>query len=100
MVLPRLVLRSVVGVTDDVEFDASVYYVDGLGSEVPTLRSNSIRQYVRLDFRLGWQATDWLEIALIGQNLLDPRHAEYGDVQGDQSNQVLRSGYALVTVDF
>ena len=96
----QFVLRSVVDVTDALEFDASVYYVDGLGAVVPELRSNNIRQYVRLDLRMGWQATDWLEIALIGQNLLDPRHAEYDDVQGNQSTQVPRSGYALVTVDF
>ena len=96
----QFVIRSVVDVTEHVEFDASLYYVDGLGAVTPTLRGNNVGSYFRFDLRVGIQPTDWLEIALVGQNLLDPRHAEYNDVQGNQSTQVPRSGYAQVTVDF
>lgn len=93
----QVTFRSVVDVLDNLEFDTSVYWVDGLGAVVPTLRSNNVRQYWRLDLRLGWEPVEWMEIALIGQNLNDARHAEYSDVQGNQSNQVPRSGYVMMT---
>lgn len=95
----QVVLRSVLDLPADVEFDTSVYWVDGLGAVVPTLRSNNVRQYWRVDLRLGWQPVEWLELALVGQNVNDARHAEYFDVQGNQSTQVPRSGYVMVTVD-
>jgi len=95
----QVVLRSVIDVLDNLEFDTSVYWVDGLGAVTPTLRGNNVRQYWRVDARVGWEPMDWLEIALVGQNLNDARHAEYNDVQGNQSNQVPRSGYMMVTVE-
>ena len=98
--LDQVVLRSVVDLPADLEFDTSVYWVDGLGAVTPTLRSNNIRQYWRVDVRVGIQATDWLELAFVGQNLNDARHAEYKDVQGNQSTQVPRAGYMMATFDF
>lgn len=96
----QVVVRSLFDLPMDLEFDAAVYWVDGLEAVVPTLRSNNVRQYVRLDLRLGWKPLDYLEISLVGQNLADARHAEYNDVQRNESTQVPRSGYAMVTVDF
>jgi iron complex outermembrane receptor protein len=96
----QFVIRSVVDLPADLELDASGYYVDGLSGVTPTLRSNNVRQYFRLDLRLGWKPLDWLEVALVGQNLTDARHAEFNDVLGNESSQVPRSGYAMVTVDF
>ncbi len=93
-------IRSVVDLPADLEFDAAFYYVEGLRGTTPVLQGNNVRAYHRLDLRLGWQPTDWLEVALVGQNLLDPRHAEFNDVQFNQSTQVPRSGYAKVIVDF
>lgn len=34
--------------------------------------------YNELDVRLGWHATDNLDLSIVGQNLLHSRHAEYG----------------------
>lgn len=96
----QVVLRSVLDLPWALEFDTSVYYVDGLPDIVPTLRSNNVTQYVRLDLRLGWKPLDWLEVSLVGQNLADARHAEFYDVQQNQSTQVPRSGYAKFTFEF
>ncbi|MAG30870.1 MAG: TonB-dependent receptor [Deltaproteobacteria bacterium] len=96
----QVVLRSSLDLPADLEFDASLFYVDGLNATVPTLRSNNVTQYVRLDLRLGWQPLDWLEISVVGQNLTDARHVEFKDVQRNQSTQVPRSGYVKVTVGF
>ena len=96
----QFTFRSVIDILENLEFDTSVYWVDGLGAVVPTLRGNNVRQYWRVDTRLGWRATDWLELSLVGQNLNDARHAEYNDVQGNQANQVPRAGYVMATFDF
>ncbi len=96
----QITLRSVFDLPADLEFDAALFYVDGLPDVTPTLRSNNVTQYVRLDLRLGWKPLDWLEVSLIGQNLTDARHPEFNDVQRNESTQMPRSGYARVTVDF
>ena len=93
-------IRSVVDLPANVEFDAAFYYVEGLRGTTPVLQGNNVRAYYRLDLRLGWKPTDWLDVSLVGQNLADARHAEFNDVQFNQSTQVPRSGYAKVTVDF
>ena len=82
------------------EFDASVYYVDGLEGTTPVLVADNVEQYVRLDLRLGYKPCDWLELSLVGQNLTDRRHYEYDDFTGGRSTQVPRTGYAKATVTF
>jgi len=96
----QFVIRTFFDLPKAFEFDAAVYYVDGLEGITPVLQSDNVREYVRLDLRLGWKPLDWLELAMVGQNLLDPRHAEFYDVQGNESTQVPRSGYAKLTVSF
>jgi iron complex outermembrane receptor protein len=38
----------------------------------------TLESYYEADVRLGWQASDHLELSLIGRNLLHDQHAEYG----------------------
>jgi iron complex outermembrane receptor protein len=82
------------------EFDASLYYVDGLSDVTPTGETDNVEQYVRLDLRLGYKPTDWLELALIGQNLIDRRHFEQADFTLGQSTQVPRSVLGKATLRF
>jgi iron complex outermembrane recepter protein len=96
----QFVVRSIFDLPANVELDTALYFVDGLEGITPVLQSDNVRQYFRLDVRAGWKPVEWLELALVGQNLLDPRHAEYYDVQRNQSTQVPRSGYAKITVEF
>jgi iron complex outermembrane recepter protein len=37
--------------------------------------------YMRLDTRLGWRIGEFVELSIAGQNLLQPRHAEFPDSQ-------------------
>lgn len=96
----QFVVRSLVDLPADFELDAGLYFVDGLEGVTPVLRKDNVRQYLRFDLRLGWKPLDWLELSLVGQNLNDARHAEFYDVQRNQSTQVPRSGYAKLTVQF
>lgn len=100
------IFRSLFDLPCDLELDVSAYYVDGLERIIPTRppaltsRRENVTDYLRLDLRVGYRPLEWLEVSLVGQNLLDARHAEYDDIQRDQSSQVPRSGYAKVTFDF
>lgn len=99
----QVVVRSFFDLPAGFELDASLYYVDGLKGVVPARippTAQNVRQYVRLDLRIGYQPTDWLSIDLVGQNLTDRRHYEFNDVQSNQATQVPRSGYARVTLNF
>ena len=78
----------------DVQFDLMLRYVDAISFEgVP------IPSYLEMDARLGWQATDQLELSLVGRNLLDNHHPEFiGDpFTGDIGTEVERSAYGVAT---
>jgi iron complex outermembrane receptor protein len=55
----------------DFELDSWLRYVDNL----PSL---DVESYITLDARLGWRPKENLEISIVGQNLLDDRHPEFG----------------------
>jgi iron complex outermembrane recepter protein len=63
--------RSYYDITDDLEFNGAVYYVDNIPG-----RGGGIPSYVRLDIGMTWRPTPNLEISAWGQNLLQSRHQE------------------------
>ncbi len=64
-------LRSRMDLPHDLEFDIGLRAVDQL--PLP-----AVPGYLELDARLGWQATDALELSVAGTSLLDDRHPETG----------------------
>jgi iron complex outermembrane receptor protein len=55
------------------EFDLMGRYVDvlpGFSSPIPA--------YIELDARWGWKPTPHLELSIVGQNLLQDHHLEFG----------------------
>ncbi len=85
-------LRSEVDLPYALEFDSALYYVDNLSSQ-------GMPSYVRVDARLGWKPLKNLELALVGQNLFDGSHSEFGGifVLPSLPSQVERSIYGKVT---
>lgn len=63
-------LRSVMDLPGGWELDGFLRYVDRLSSQ-------SIKQYYNLDLRVGWRPTQKVELAVVGQNLLDNHHPEF-----------------------
>ena len=55
--------------------------------------------YTELDARVAWRASDALELALVGQNLLDPQHREFGPPSPGTA-EVQRGFYAKATWRF
>ena len=86
----RFALRSYLDLPGRLELDAWLRYVDRLPSpRVPS--------YTELDLRLGWRATDRLELSLVGQNLLHDQHAEFFTATPEE---VERSVYGKATWRF
>jgi len=81
-------LRSLLDLPYRFELDGSFRYVDNL----PAPRIDS---YVELDLRLGWHATPNIEVAAVGQNLLQGHHAEFG-TEGGAPLEIQRGVYGKV----
>ena len=63
---------------------------------VTTLPAQSVEAYETGDVRLGWHPVASWELSVVGQNLLQPHHAEFG---GDANTIVgiERSAFAKIT---
>jgi iron complex outermembrane receptor protein len=73
----QVTLRSSLRLPGRIELDAALRWVDILqNNNGPD--PGTVPHYLELDARLGWQATRNLEFSLVGRNLLDDRHPEYG----------------------
>jgi len=89
----QFLVQSMINLPANVEFDSVLRYVDNLNQRGPTVPS-----YVSLDLRLGWRPTPNWEFAIVGQNLLDKRHAEFGAPATRQ--EIPRSVYGKLTWKF
>jgi iron complex outermembrane receptor protein len=56
-----------------------------------------VQSYFTLDARLAWKPRDYLEFAIVGQNLLDDNHPENGS---GIPIEVPRGLYGTVTVQW
>jgi iron complex outermembrane recepter protein len=65
-------VRSLVDLPRHLEWDNTLAYVSKLAT-------GNIPAYARLDSRVGWRLGEFLELSVVGQNLLTPRHAEFSD---------------------
>lgn len=87
-------LRSLFNVTDQLELDGTVYYMDSRPHEVNVMPGVHPGSYFRVDARIGWSPLPELQLDLIGQNLIDNRHLEYVDAQGVTPSEIPRSVFA------
>ena len=81
-----------------VELDARLRFVDEL-RVVDNGRTGTVPEYFSLDLRLGWRPRQNLELSIVGQNLLDNRHPEFGFPNANR-HEIQRSVYGKVTWQF
>ena len=85
----QLSLRSLLDLPCGLEFDLWGRYVGAL----PDIDMDG---YLSLDARLGWKLSDRLELSIVGQNLLEARHAEFRAPHGPTLNtDVQRGAYGV-----
>jgi iron complex outermembrane recepter protein len=89
----QFLLQSMINLPANVELDSVLRYVDNLNQRGPLVPS-----YVSLDLRLGWRPTPNWEFAIVGQNLLEKRHPEFGTAPLRQ--EIPRSVYGKVIWKF
>ena len=88
----HLFLHSSWDVACDWQFDLIGRYTENL----PTF---GIDNYFEMDARLAWHPTETLELALVGRNLLDRAHPEFGSdtFTGLFATEVRREVFGMVT---
>lgn len=85
-------LRSSMSFSNRHRFDAWLRYTSKISSAYPA--EGIIPAYATLDLRYAWRPTPGFELSLVGQNLLDRRHQEFGPVSlPSQLTQVERGFY-------
>lgn len=89
----HVLLVSSIDLPRNLQLDATARYVSRV--ENPNL---GLPGYTELDLRFAWLATDKLEFAIVGQNLLHDQHGELGDESVRQ--EIERSAYAKVSWSF
>jgi iron complex outermembrane recepter protein len=74
----QFVLRSSLDVTEAIQLDVQFRALSALRSSPEIASGEGIPGYSEIDLRLGWRATEQLHVAIVGQNLLDDKHVEFG----------------------
>ena len=88
-------LRWMMDLSANTQFDFWLRRVGKLKSQ-----DQEIRAYTELDIRLGYAVNKNLDLSLVGQNLLDRRHAEFSETSIIPVSYIPRSVYAKATWKF
>ena len=81
------------------QWHAAIYRIGGIVAPLDNDRV-PVGAYTRLDLGLSWQPASHIELSIVGQNLLDRRHAEYGSFKTATLTEVPRSVHGRVTWRF
>ena len=86
-------IQSFLNLPWNLEFDSTIYYIDDL-------ETFNISDYLRFDSRLGWKPFNNVEISVVGQNLFDKEHREFGRTFFNVPSVVERSIYGSLSWKF
>ncbi len=94
----QIALRSSATFLGHIDFDTTLRWVDRLTANNGAT-PGTVPSYFGLDARLAWHGAKGIELSLVGQNLLQPRHVEYG-FPSPLREQIDRSLYAKIAWRF
>ena len=94
----QVALRSSATFVGNIEFDTTLRWVDTLHTNNGSTRG-VVPSYFGLDGRLAWHNARGIELSLVAQNMLSPRHVEYG-YPSPLREQIDRSYFAKVAWRF
>jgi len=85
----QIAIQSSLDLPRKLEFDQTLRYVSSLPAQL-------MRAYITADVRFSWHATRSLDVSVVGQNLFQPHHAEFGGDPGPLVG-IERSAYIKLT---
>lgn len=85
----QVTFQSSLDLPQNLEFDQTFRYVSALPAQL-------VSAYTTADVRFSWRTTPSLEFSVVGQNLLQPHHAEFGGDPGALVG-IERSAYVKMT---
>jgi iron complex outermembrane receptor protein len=91
-------LRSLLDLPGGLQLDAHLRYASDSRRIPEIVTGEGIDGYTELDVRIAWEASEQLEISVLGRNLLDERHAEFGTPEA--RGEIERSVYAKLAWGF
>lgn len=94
----QFALHSSMDLSKSMDVDARLRWVDILYNNNAAVEG-TVPSYFELDIRLGWHLTNNFEFSIVGQNLLDNQHPEYG-FPGPSREEIERSVYGKVACRF
>jgi iron complex outermembrane receptor protein len=87
----QVMLQSIMNLPAHFQLDADGRYVD-------TLHNPHVPSYVTFDVRLAWWWKDNVEISIVGQNLWDNQHPEFGAAATRE--EIPRSVFGKISLRF
>ncbi|HET6225430.1 MAG TPA: TonB-dependent receptor, partial [Bacteroidia bacterium] len=85
----QFLIQSMFDFPKQVESGFVLRYVD-------VLTNRYVPSYISLDIQIGWKVTKWLQLSVVGQNLLDSHHPEFIP-SSPSAREIDRSFYGKVT---
>ncbi|MGH9702090.1 MAG: TonB-dependent receptor plug domain-containing protein, partial [Candidatus Acidiferrales bacterium] len=85
----QVLVQSSLDLPKRFSFDLSYQFISSLPAQ-------KVDSYSKLDSRIGWRFSEQFEFAVVGQNLLQPRHVEFSGEPGPPV-AIKRSFYAKIT---
>ena len=85
----QVAIQSFLDLPKKLQFDQTLRYVSALPAQL-------VRAYTTADVRFSWHATRSLGVSVVGQNLFQPHHAEFGGDPGPLVG-IERSAYIKLT---
>ncbi|MGA9883487.1 MAG: TonB-dependent receptor [Candidatus Acidiferrales bacterium] len=89
-------LQSLLNLPKRFELDTTYRYVTALPAQTSTPPGESVAAYSTADVRIGWRPLPSVDFSVVGQNLLQPQHPEFGGDDGPLVG-IKRSFYGKIT---
>jgi len=92
-------VHSYANLTRDIELNASLYFVDEIGTH-PSVGRGEVPAYGRVDVNVAWRPRKDLELTVGVQNLLEESHPEFIPEAREHHSEVERMFYAQLVWKF
>jgi iron complex outermembrane recepter protein len=92
----QIEFQSLFNLPKKLELDTTFRYVSALPAQTSTPAGQTVEAYSTADVRFGWHLNQGLELSIVGQNLLQSHHAEFGGDDGPLVG-IRRDFYVKVT---